>query len=235
MKKIFIAIEILTILIAVIFGILWIRNPQGNYEPIIAMCGTIGLVLEFVRRIGPWKQSVIKEQPSDDIPSLLSWLLTNALSLELSRLLPFMIRLAQKLGRKDLEKWARLELNGYYGEYGMTETDVVPEYRTVAGQHTDEYGRPLVLPDPRLGFINETRLRHGVKELEELTKTEQMVFVRDVSASSLIREHLGVEVTRFVFNPVAVAGTLERIRIELLDRLNEVRDNQYKDMSPNPA
>ena len=48
----------------------------------------------------------------------------------------------------------------------MTHDVVVPEYRTVGGQWYDEFGRVFLVTDPKLGFVNETRLRPGVEELE---------------------------------------------------------------------
>ena len=62
-----------------------------------------------------------------------------------SSLLNKALSIAQMLGDDDLEIWARLETNGYAKENtALTEDVVVPKYRTVIGQYSDVYGRPLV-------------------------------------------------------------------------------------------
>jgi hypothetical protein len=42
--------EIILLLVCVIFGIIWVRDPSGSYEPIIALCGIIIAALEAIRR-----------------------------------------------------------------------------------------------------------------------------------------------------------------------------------------
>lgn len=221
MRKILTIIEIISIIVALAFGFLWLIQPSAMYEPIITFCGLIGVALELQRRVQNFGQKG-KDRPAFSINSRLFWLQENAPSIELSRLLNYLIDFSHKIGEKDLEKWSRLELNGYYVENGMTNKDVVPEYRTLPGQHMDEYGRPLIVTDPKLGFVNETRLRNGVKELEELASRKEMLFIRDMEMSQILRDHLGVDVTRFVFNPSSIAGVLERIRTEIIDKLNEI-------------
>lgn len=147
-----------------------------------------------------------------------------AASEPLSQLLPSMLTLAQRLDNPDLENWVRLEMDGYLRENpAMSDDIVVPEYRTIAGQRSDEFGRPLIISDPKLHFVNQERIRSGVAELEHLASSKDMLTVRTPIANKIIREKLSVEVTRFTFHPSAVAGVLSSIRSRLLDWLAEVQ------------
>lgn len=75
--------------------------------------------------------------------------------LPLGKALQKTLRVAQELKDNVFEKWIRLELHGYWNtNSALTEEVVVPEYRTVAGYYTDDYGRQLILSDPKAGFIN---------------------------------------------------------------------------------
>lgn len=46
----FISLEIVLLIVALIFGTLWIRNPQGNYEPYLAVLGLSLTTIEVFRR-----------------------------------------------------------------------------------------------------------------------------------------------------------------------------------------
>ena len=93
----------------------------------------------------------------------------------LSRSLRKALRLADRLNAKEFLNWCRLELGGYVASNpAMTDQIVVPEYRTVVGQHADIYGRVLMVPAD-LSFMNETRLRNGVEELEALSTSRDTV------------------------------------------------------------
>jgi hypothetical protein len=150
-------------------------------------------------------------------------LLDEAATAPLSQLLPRTLSLAHQTANSDLKEWARLEIDGYFGDNpAMTEDVTVPAYRTVAGQYTDEMGRPLVLRDPKLHFVNEDRLRHGVAELERLATSKQNLVTRDPTRSQMLLEHLGVNVSQFSFHPAEIEGVLGRIRSELISRLHEI-------------
>jgi hypothetical protein len=101
----------------------------------------------------------------------------------------------------------------------LTEDDVVPEYRTVAGFYTDDYGRQFVISDPKLCFINETRLRFGVIEIEGMVGAKGPLAFRDPELARIIRENLGVEVTTFNFSSTVIPAVLEAIRTELSSRI----------------
>lgn len=137
----------------------------------------------------------------------------------LSDVLGKALRVAQVSGATEIARWCRLELGGYLASNpAMGDDIVVPEYRTVAGQHADIFGRVLVL-SPELAFVGETRLRNGVEELEVLARTRDIVAIHDPHMCQLIREHLQVEVYSFRFSAVHVAGILSAIRMELSEKL----------------
>lgn len=145
-------------------------------------------------------------------------------SVLLSQTLPLFIRSARELEDKSAEKWARLEFEGYFKDNSaLTDDDVVPEYRTVAGQYHDTYGRPFLVRNPRLHFINEYRLRHGVDELEKMASKSEPISIQDPKFIGMIQEKFQVAVHVFTFSPIAVSGILASIRSRLADKLYEMR------------
>src|SRR4051794_7457556 len=113
--------------------------------------------------------------PPDSL-SLYQQLRERAANAPLSELLPALLLLAQELKHAELEKWARLELGGYLEHNdAMTNDDVVPPYRTVAGQWSDLRGSPLIITQADLSFVNEIRLRHCVPDLEALSRCDKML------------------------------------------------------------
>jgi hypothetical protein len=144
------------------------------------------------------------------------------------------LRLADQHGVDDLRDWCRLELGGYVvSNPVMTDDIVVPEYRSVVGQHTDIYGRLLVVPE-ELSFVNETRLRNGVEELETLLASRNVVVIHDPQMCELIQEHLEVQVYAFRFSTVHLAGVLSAIGLELEDRLQAIDPQMITDWSSEP-
>lgn len=149
-----------------------------------------------------------------------SKLLTDVDETPLSRLLPRVLRWAQSRNNEELETWTRLELHGYWNTNpALTDEVVVPEYRTVPGFWTDDYGRPLVIDDDSITFVNETRLRQGAVELEGLQGAKGPLAVRLPGFADIIREGLGVEVTTFNFDPGVIPSVISAIKTELSDRL----------------
>lgn len=139
------------------------------------------------------------------------------------------LRLASRAGIKELDRWCRLELGGYYvSNPAMGEDIVVPEYRTVVGQHADIFGRVLVLPSD-FAFVNETRLRNGVEELEALESSRDTVVTHDPHTCELIRKHIDVEVYSFRFSSVHLKGVLSAIRMELVARLQQINTSETKE------
>lgn len=136
------------------------------------------------------------------------------------------LRLAEQAGDEELRSWCRLELGGYWeSNPALTDDTVVPKYRSVVGQHTDIYGRPLVLR-AKLSFINETRLRNGVEELEALRTKQDVIAMHDPSMCDIIREFLEVDVYSFRFSTVHLTGILSAIGMELEDHLAKLTSLQ---------
>lgn len=143
----------------------------------------------------------------------------------LSKSLPKILRLSQSIGASDLEKWIRLELNGYFNTNPALTADViVPEYRTVVGHHSDDYGRPLIIKNHDLAFVNTTRVRFGAADLERMLDENFKYSYRDPLMSETIKNNMGVEVTVYSFHTSQLAGVIAGIKTELSDRLMEIRN-----------
>jgi hypothetical protein len=144
----------------------------------------------------------------------------------LSTLLPELLVFAQDVRNSEVTRWATLELGGYLsGNSALTNDIVVPEYRTVVGQYSDRSGRPLVVTDSRLAFINEYRLRHSVAELELMEQHSGLLAIEDPTFTEMISDKLGVVVYQFCFSPSCVAGVLSGIRARLIQWLGEMKPN----------
>jgi hypothetical protein len=159
------------------------------------------------------------------LAAALESLLDDSATEDLSRLLPRALRIARECGDEGFASWLRLELEGYYGRNpAQTDNTEVPKYRTIPGIYRDHFGRRLVVPSS-LQFLNETRLRNAVGELERLLASGGTRHIDDPSMNELIREHLHVEVGLFEFDTSAIAGVLDAIRSNLLDRLYALRSH----------
>lgn len=154
-------------------------------------------------------------------------LLSNGLSMAL--------RAAIAAGDEELATWLRLELLGYVdGTPGFT-GQTVPEYRTVTGQWFDEFRRPLVIDNPDLAFINETRLRHGVVELESLVGAQGTVVLRLPEFAKIIQEQLDVHVIMFRFAPQYIPPVLANIKAHFLEQLATHHQQLERAPDPRPA
>lgn len=140
--------------------------------------------------------------------------------LSVSELLEKVIEIANLKNDKSLKKWAYLELEGYYASNRyLSEKDEVPQYREVGGEHRDIYGRPLILSDPELSFVNTTRLRHSVPELESISKKNyKSLSLKDPGICKLIQENLNVSVYELIINPASIDGVLNSIKQEAFRR-----------------
>jgi uncharacterized protein (TIGR02391 family) len=143
----------------------------------------------------------------------------------LSELLQSLVILAGEVNDKEVGKWAKLELGGYLRDNPEMNSDVVvPEYRTVVGLWHDRYGRPLVINNPKLQFVNSYRLRNGVAELEQLSQDDRPHTLLDPGHAEVFREELNVDVDRIVFGSREVGGVLSNIRTRFIDQLSKLRD-----------
>ncbi|HLL95425.1 MAG TPA: hypothetical protein VK404_10645, partial [Spirosoma sp.] len=139
---------------------------------------------------------------------------------QLSAVFPSALIFAKKVSNVQLENWILLETNGYYNSNSaMEEGTVVPEYRSVPGRWHDIHGRPFILNDPDLQFINEYRLRNPVFDIEELSRNTSHIDLPDAKFTSKIKERFNVDVYAFRFSPKSLAGVLSSIRSHLITSL----------------
>ncbi|WP_417746321.1 hypothetical protein [Rosistilla oblonga] len=184
----------------------------------------MALILQISREIG--RPTSDRNDPHETKPtdSLATWFDDNVHSANLSESLPRALRFAKQIGDEELSRWIRLELYGYNEQGGMKESDTVPEYRAVPGRWMDKYDAMLdVSSYPDLAILNEYRFRSSIAELEELGSRTEMQNISDVYMTNLFREHMGIEVFRFCFNPIGVRGTLDVIRNLLAEKLHTIQ------------
>ena len=144
----------------------------------------------------------------------------------LASVFPQALWLAHNAGAQALELWLRLELGGYVdSNEAMTDDVTVPEYRTVAGTWHDEYGRPLILNDPDLAFVNEIPFRSAISEVESLADARGILAQPYPELSAVILDVLNVRVSTFRFSPQQLKPVLHRVRSELLQRLVAQRED----------
>lgn len=142
----------------------------------------------------------------------------------LSQVLPRALSAARRLGDSEFADWIRLELSGYTSDNpAMTESTVVPEYRSVPGRHFDRAKRLIDIRDPRLSFLDTDRLRFGVGQLEDLARRSDTICVGDSAGMEIIRDSFDADPYAFCFEPTSVVGVLEAIRTNLLDQLEDRR------------
>lgn len=145
---------------------------------------------------------------------------------KLSNVLLSCLNIAVLNNNTELEKWLKLELNGYFDTNPDYTGETVPEYRTVTGQFYDNYNRPFVVEDEKLFFVNQTRLRNGVGELELLIEGGKTATLRDIALNQLIKTHFDVTIHKFIFSTTEIRAILEQVRTMLLTRLLE-HSNHY--------
>lgn len=140
---------------------------------------------------------------------------------KLSEIIPRALMLSKKLNNNNLEEWLKLELNGYFSSNPvMTHEIIVPEYRTVGGMYYNKDNQPLIIQDPKFSFINETRLRNGISELESfIEENRKYINFVDLNGIYLIKSNLNIEVHYFMVSKSSIVSVVNRIRTELMDRL----------------
>ena len=154
------------------------------------------------------------------MPTSYDNLIESAHKLPLSVTLSKILRLAESGRDRDFASWIKLELLGYTDSNPvMTAATIVPEYRTVSGEWFDAYNRRLPLKDPNLGFINETRIRCGVVELETFVGATDIIAIQQPDLSDIIRRELHIDVTTFRFSPKSIPQILANIKSQMLERL----------------
>tara|TARA_R110000868_G_scaffold407712_1_gene689421 strand:- start:40 stop:660 length:621 start_codon:yes stop_codon:yes gene_type:complete len=130
------------------------------------------------------------------------------------------LRLAKQKGLSDFENWLQLELLGYTNNNdALNEKSEVPEYRSVTGRHLDQFGRPILVADDRLLFLNDVRLRNSISELERLSTRDETVTIQDPNIIQFLKQHFEIEPYAFQFSSVQLLGVLNAIKTRLSDYL----------------
>lgn len=143
----------------------------------------------------------------------------------LSQIFPMALQLAHTLNNEEFKKWILLEYNGYFNTNpALTDDVLVPEYRSVVGQHYDEFDRVLLIEDSDLCFVNQSRLRNGIAELEDFSNKTGLLTIRDSKMINSINEYLKIKVCLFKFSPTEVATILTSIRSKLIEWLAIVKE-----------
>jgi AbiTii len=156
-------IEVLVLLATAILAVLWAFSQNQHYEPYIVILGCVGVAIDLIRRY------LLKKSPKKVVMYNLNSkesILNSIHQRDLSDTLLTVIGFAKKTKNIELERWAKLELHGWTEENGMFTTEFIPEYRSVPILHYDQYGRHLTITQKDLNFINETRIRSGIREIE---------------------------------------------------------------------
>jgi uncharacterized protein (TIGR02391 family) len=195
-------------------------------NPVASFVRTLyGQLRALACRILHWFRPRIM-QVDNHVSTLYRELRAKAPTAPLTELLQSLVILAGDVQNREVEKWAKLELGGYVRDNPELNNDVVvPEYRTVAGIWHDRFGRPLIIDNPKLLFVNSYRLRNGVAELEELSQSDSPHMLLDPGLAKTFREELNVEVDRIIFGPREVVGVLSNIRTRFIDALSKLRDS----------
>lgn len=212
-----VAIEIGSILATVVLAVLWIWTGDSQFEPWLALTSAGSVVSELVRRFCGAKVAAVDLSP---LEVAMRAARGESASLALERALDY----ARSVGDADLQQWLQLELCGWYRENGMQPEQFVPEYRTVVGQHYNEFMHPLLIQDPELQMVNSTRLRASIYDLEQMASSPQdMLYMQDANIIALLRDSLHVHVVQFGFPRRAVMAILGRIKLELQGKLAAAR------------
>jgi uncharacterized protein (TIGR02391 family) len=139
---------------------------------------------------------------------------------KLSSIFPSLLIFAKVIKDSDLEKWTLLEMNGYYNTNPAAKDKTnVPEYRKVFGQYHDIYNRPLIISDPKISFINEYKLNNPIVELEEMSKSNGLMSIKDPIRMKLVNEGLKVDVFSFDFSAKSCLGIIESIRTTAIEKI----------------
>ncbi len=151
-------------------------------------------------------------------------LLTLVAEEPLSHALPVALVAATKVDDSELVGVLEREVAGYVADNpAMSEECVIPKYRAIPGTWFDDYGRRLLVRNPRLGFINEIRLRQGVAELEGYATAAGVLSIREPNYVEVIRSGFDVDVTTFRFQPSSVSQVLANLRVHILGQLEKRR------------
>ncbi|MGE0568701.1 MAG: TIR domain-containing protein [Bacteroidia bacterium] len=159
-------------------------------------------------------------------------ILDNINSRPLSETFIDIIKFTKSKENIDLQRWVKLEANGYIDTNSAFRGDDVPDYRKVAGQYCDTYGRPLTFEDPALEFFNHYPIRNAIVELEEYAKAKSLVQLKDMKYINYINNKFNVDVVTYEFDPKQIFGILNAIKSEVLERFDGYTISENEGTSP---
>lgn len=139
--------------------------------------------------------------------------------IKVSTLIDRVITIAKQNNDKELLKWAHLESLGYNtsNKY-MTDDEEVPNYREIHVEHRDQYDQPIIFTHPDMKEINFSRIRHSVLELEDFSKSNGLLSIRDSFIIGIIKKHFKILAAYYVFDPTSLKSILHSIKLEALER-----------------
>lgn len=211
-------IEILVFLATIVLAVKWAISQEQKYEPYIVILGCVTVGIELIRRYLLNKDS--QKEMTKNLDSKVS-ILNSIYKRDLSDILLAVIGFAKKTKNIELERWAKLELHGWTEENGMFATEFIPEYRSVPILHYDQYGRPLIVRQKDLNFINETRIRSEIREIEgEISKGYDMIYVHNSPMTQDISKSLSVDVINFGFTVSSAKSIIDKVRLSVIEKLS---------------
>ena len=172
------------------------------------------------------RRAVASTRDAVDLLGLLRDTIDNLSTRPVSYSLTNLATLAAAVGHDEIQRWTALEADGYFNDNrAAIEGTKVPDYRQVAGQYFDGFGRPFVIPDPQIRFIQQVPLRQPVAELEAMISHDGMLSLSDPRMLGFLREQFNAPVAEFRFAPGSVQAVLGAIRNRMHRYLVQLGDH----------
>ncbi len=189
-------------------------------EPYTFLLGLIGVGIGLIRRY--FLPKSIQQEKLENLVSK-NGILNSIYKKDLSDILSLVVVFAKKSKNTELERWAKLELHGWFSENGMLETEIVPEYRSVSIQHYDRFNCSLLITQKKLNFINETRIRNGIREIEgEMSKNYDVIYAYDPNFIETLKNSLNVNVIKYGFTVSSARSIIEKVKLLVVYKLSSL-------------
>jgi hypothetical protein len=151
------------------------------------------------------------------------YLRRNVVDAPLSKLLPRFVALCKARGKPELERWARLELEGYWTTNpAFSRKTKIPEYRNVRHLYFGEDGAQIVFTNPKMKWMNSLPLHFAVESLERWAAEEGNIALQNFNLSESLASSGLLPVNHYEFSTDAVRQVLTTLRGRLQDALEEV-------------
>lgn len=130
-------------------------------------------------------------------------------------------RFGKSQGLTELEDWCSYELNGYKDKPKSDEEDrkISENYRNVAVEWKDIYGRPIIIANPDYAFIQKLPFWFGVLEIERY-EAEGMAIV-EADFIKIMNNVCTVPVSKASVSSDELKALLERIRRQAIRKLHD--------------